>query len=270
MSTDLTKQPTMDPAAIKALIIGGDMKKLTEAEKVQYYRSVCDSLGLNPLTQPFNYLSLNGKEVLYATRACTEQLRKINGVSITSLEGKQVGDLYIVTCHVKDAHGRMDVSTGAVNIKGLQGDPLANAIMKSETKSKRRATLSICGLGFLDESEVDTVQHSEPPLQSKFANPTSPPPAATHKAQQEPRTNINKAEAATINGILTNAGVPWDWLLRKLEVERAGEITLKQFDNIMANSHKLRAEYDAEQEQEIVIDDSNESNYATAEAASDN
>ena len=34
---------------------------------------------------------------------------------------------------------------------------LANAIMKTETKAKRRATLSICGLGFLDESEIETI-----------------------------------------------------------------------------------------------------------------
>jgi len=33
--------------------------------------------------------------------------------------------------------------------------------MKSETKSKRRATLSICGLGMLDESELDTMPKYE-------------------------------------------------------------------------------------------------------------
>jgi hypothetical protein len=40
---------------------------------------------------------------------------------------------------------------------GLKGDALANALMKAETKSKRRVTLSICGLGMLDETEVDTI-----------------------------------------------------------------------------------------------------------------
>jgi hypothetical protein len=42
-------------------------------------------------------------------------------------------------------------------IKGLQGDALANALMKAETKSKRRVTLSICGLGMLDETEMETI-----------------------------------------------------------------------------------------------------------------
>ncbi|EOV0478051.1 hypothetical protein ACOIM4_001927, partial [Campylobacter coli] len=45
--------------------------------------------------------------------------------------------------------------TGALNIKNLGGDNLANAIMKAITKAKRRVTLSICGLGMLDESELD-------------------------------------------------------------------------------------------------------------------
>jgi len=44
-----------------------------------------------------------------------------------------------------------------VSIKGLTGDSLCNAMMKSVTKAKRRVTLSICGLGLLDETEVDSV-----------------------------------------------------------------------------------------------------------------
>jgi hypothetical protein len=44
-----------------------------------------------------------------------------------------------------------------VAIGTLRGDALANAIMKCETKAKRRLTLSLCGLGMLDESEIETV-----------------------------------------------------------------------------------------------------------------
>jgi hypothetical protein len=41
-----------------------------------------------------------------------------------------------------------------VNIEGLKGEALANALMKAETKAKRRATLSAVGLGMMDESEI--------------------------------------------------------------------------------------------------------------------
>ena len=43
---------------------------------------------------------------------------------------------------------------GVVSITGLKGENLANAMMKAETKAKRRATLSICGLGWMDEVEA--------------------------------------------------------------------------------------------------------------------
>jgi hypothetical protein len=49
------------------------------------------------------------------------------------------------------------MAKGAVNINGLRGEALANALMKAETKAKRRATLSLCGLGMLDETEVSDI-----------------------------------------------------------------------------------------------------------------
>ena len=53
--------------------------------------------------------------------------------------------------------GRTDESVGAVSLEGLKGDHRANALMKCETKAKRRVTLSICGLTFLDESEIESI-----------------------------------------------------------------------------------------------------------------
>lgn len=58
-------------------------------------------------------------------------------------------------------HGRQDESIGAVPIAALKGEALANAMMKCETKAKRRVTLSICGLGMLDETEVESVSSSQ-------------------------------------------------------------------------------------------------------------
>ena len=39
---------------------------------------------------------------------------------------------------------------------------LVNAKLKAITKAKRRVTLSICGLGFLDETEIDTIPSAQP------------------------------------------------------------------------------------------------------------
>ena len=67
---------------MESVIAKGDLAKLTPEERVRYYNEVCRSMGLNPLTQPFSYITLNGKLTLYATRACADQLRKVNGVSL--------------------------------------------------------------------------------------------------------------------------------------------------------------------------------------------
>lgn len=142
---------------IESVVIGGDLSRLTAEQRVNYYKAVCESTGLNPLTRPFDYITLNGKLTLYAKKDATDQLRKNDDVSITKLETKELNDIYMVTAYASNKSGRTDVATGAVNIAGLNGDALANALMKAETKSKRRVTLSICGLGLLDETEVETV-----------------------------------------------------------------------------------------------------------------
>ena len=142
---------------ISNLVLNGDISKMSNEMKVQYYNQLCHSLNLNPVTKPFQIIAFQGKTILYATKDCTEQLRKINKVSIVELNQDLKEGLCISKCKVQDKDNRYDIATGVVNIAGLKGGDLANAIMKSETKAKRRATLSICGLGILDESELDTM-----------------------------------------------------------------------------------------------------------------
>ena len=150
-------QTTSGAATLEEVLIEGNLARLTPEQRVDYYRRVCESAGLNPLTPPFDYLTLNGKLVLYCNRAGTDQLRLVHGVSVTRLESNLIGDVYVVTANGQTASGRTDAATGAVPIAGLKGESLANAYMKAETKAKRRLTLSLSGLGFLDESEVQTI-----------------------------------------------------------------------------------------------------------------
>lgn len=143
--------------SVEQAVIGGDLSRLKPEERVNYYRAVCNSLGLNPLTKPFAYINLNGKLTLYALKDCTEQLRAIHRVSLTIVNREVIDGVYVVTTHASRHDGRSDESTGAVSVEGLKGEAKANAMMKAETKSKRRVTLSVCGLGMLDESEVETI-----------------------------------------------------------------------------------------------------------------
>jgi len=156
MTTAMVVNESM-PELLERVVIGGDLSKLQPAERLQYYREVCSSIGLNPLTRPFEYLTLNGKMLLYARRDATDQLRRVHGVSVQIMAREQHGDVYAVVARATDGKGRTDESVGAVTTQGLRGEALANALMKAETKAKRRVTLSICGLGLMDETEVETV-----------------------------------------------------------------------------------------------------------------
>jgi hypothetical protein len=142
---------------IEQALVEGDLSNLTPEQRVNYYLQVCESVGLNRFAKPFAYLRLQGGLQLYATKNATDQLRDIHGVSIVGLEREQIGELLVVTATARRADGRTDSSIGAVAVGGLKGESLANAMMKAETKAKRRVTLSLCGLGVLDESEVDSV-----------------------------------------------------------------------------------------------------------------
>lgn len=122
----------VDSKGIENLLINGNLESLNEKQRIEYYSKVCDSLGLNPLTKPFDYIKLSGKLTLYANKNATEQLRKIYKVSILDMNTNQVGDVLVTKCKVQDGMGRTDVSTGAVTVGNLRGDALANAIMKSE------------------------------------------------------------------------------------------------------------------------------------------
>jgi hypothetical protein len=132
-----TSTPVVPSEILEQVLIGGDLSRLTEAQRLAYYRAVCQSLGLNPLTKPFEYLTLNGKLRLYALRDCADQLRRLHGISISIVNRERLQDLYVVTARAKDKTGREDESTGAVALGTLKGDALANALMKAETKAKR-------------------------------------------------------------------------------------------------------------------------------------
>lgn len=155
--TALATADDVQHAVMESLALKGDISALSGEQKTIYLERLCTSLGLNPLTQPFLPLKLNGKEVLYASRGCTDQLANVHKLTREIIKTEKIEDVYVATCRVSGPDGRFDISTGAVPLGGLKGDALANALMKAETKAKRRATLCYCGLGFLDETEIETI-----------------------------------------------------------------------------------------------------------------
>lgn len=145
-------------AAALELALAGDLARLTVEDRLKYIARTCELVGLNPLTKPFDIMSFNGKTVLYANKSCAEQLRKIHGVSVEIVERKVEFGCLIVRCKATDGSGRHDEALAAVPFNEKNPELASNAMMKAETKAKRRVTFSICGLGFAADVDNDQTQ----------------------------------------------------------------------------------------------------------------
>jgi hypothetical protein len=178
---------TIDDRTLFNLVTNGDCSKLDENGKLAYYKARCDAAGVDPRTSPFQFLLLNGKQVLYATKGCTDQLASKNKIACEVLSQVTESGLRVVTVRSRTADGRQTDEIGAVNVEGMKGDQLANAYMKAVTKAKRRAILSICGLGMLDETEIETIKdavavpvETRKPEPAKIVHDAKPAPTASN------------------------------------------------------------------------------------------
>jgi len=152
--------------AVEEALMMNNFEKLPAEARVTYLHQLCESMGLNPLSHPFEFIKLNGRWTLYAKKGCTDQLRAVNGVNIEIVENTiHDHQVYVhVRATVPDDRFptgvRSDEDIGVVFI-GSGAEALNNR-MKAVTKAKRRVTLSICGLGFIDETELETVGSKVP------------------------------------------------------------------------------------------------------------
>lgn len=182
-----------DMQAIYALIVNGDLSRLSQPQRVMYYKEVCTSVGLNPMTQPFEFVKLNGKLVLYAKKEAATQLAQKHEVSVEIISQALDKDMsiYEVWTRASTSRGRVMDDMGAVPLSAaVKGEAAANAKMKAITKAKRRAILSICGLGMLDESELETIRgaqvvpvYEEP---QEDPEPVKPEPAPSYEKKTKP------------------------------------------------------------------------------------
>lgn len=217
---------------IADVINRGDLKDLTPQQEVEHNLAVCRSLGLNPLTQPFEYLTLNGRRVLYAKRSATDQLRKIHSISVAIIGYELADGLLTVTARATTKDGRSDEDYGVVAFKGGASEIAANAKMKCATKAKRRVTLSICGLGYMDESEIP--------------------------GRELPKT-IGKDQISALKKYATeiNADIPafLDYLSDRweLDIGKFADIPSSHYEDAMGRL-KFKADHEAAQKQQVVAE----------------
>jgi hypothetical protein len=178
-----------EAAVTASIIIDGDLSRLHPSDKVLYYRGYCERLGLDPFTKPFDLLRLQGREVLYLTRSGAQQLNKMHGVShqIISRELMAEPGIFQVIARATLPDGRFTESMSAVSIANLKGEQYCNALMKAETKAKRRSTLDLLGLGILSEEEAVSLPGERVDI--------APPPDAVEVYSEDEELNIDIAKA---------------------------------------------------------------------------
>jgi hypothetical protein len=147
----------LDPKIQDSIVLRGDLSGLNEGQKRDYYLYRCRQVGLDPAAKPFDLLTLNGKQILYANAGATQQLCAIHKLSTQITHRERIDGIYVVSVRCTGADGRVSENQGAVDVSSLSGERLANALLKATTKAIRRAVLSHAGLGMLDETEVETI-----------------------------------------------------------------------------------------------------------------
>lgn len=241
--------------AVHRMAAGGkDTAAMSPKEKEAVLAGICHALGLNPLFSPVQFLTLNGKQVLYATRGATDQLAAKHRLNREIIDGPKMLDLggvKIGYCRVRVTHpdGRTEESTATLP----WGDP-ANILMKLETKGKRRGTLSILGLGILDESELETIPGVELPAgkpastmqgiesESRSApRSTEPAPPMTYDVEQlcadiETRPGLSELAALWV-AVRGDVG-QWP----KSHLTRAWDAAKARAEALGSSQAKLRAE----------------------------
>ena len=179
-------------SGIMAAVADGNVSKLNASQKLQYLHAYCKSLGLNPLSNPIQFTKLNGREIPYATKNATDQLRQIHHVSCEVLNQDLDRDAGLVTVRVRltTPDGRTDEDVGVVPLPKGNGEAVGNAILKCVSKAKRRATLSMFGLGCIDELEVAAVKAAVTSTIRPKPTPALPPAALCEEELTEQFNSI--------------------------------------------------------------------------------
>lgn len=144
-------------AALLHYLGTGDLSKLSGEQRKALYKRTCDSLGINSLTRPFEWVEFydpdtKGKKlVLYPRAACADQLAYQHRIRVEVLDEKNVGTLHKVEMRGTLPNGRTETNVAYLDLTDRDGNPLrnqrlGNAYMKARTKCKRRLVFGMVGM----------------------------------------------------------------------------------------------------------------------------
>lgn len=154
--TGITRaDPEQAAGALAHILATGDLSQLSDEQRVAYYLEQCRSLGLNPISRPFDWIWFKEpggaeKLALYPNQSAAAQLRRNHQISVRITRREIVGELFVCEAEGVTPNGRMGQASKYVPLTNkygkLTGSNLANAFAKAETGALRRLALSMVGL----------------------------------------------------------------------------------------------------------------------------
>ncbi len=188
-------------ALLSAVASGKDTRALSNDDRRALLASLNRQLGLNPLSGGVTFLLTNGRETLYVTKQGTDQIARREKLTRETLKGPCVETMEgvkVVICQVRVKHpdGRAETCTATLP---FSAGGIVNDLMKVETKAKRRATLSLCGLGMLAEDEIETIPGARTVPADVLAEPVVVAPPLTPRgpsARDVARMGIERPQSA--------------------------------------------------------------------------
>ena len=199
-----------------------DLSSLNEQEQNTWAIEVCEKYKMDKLMCPISFIPnpKTNKIIPYLNRAGSEQLIFNHKMKVTVSEPSFINNVCIVKATVIMPNGVINENIGCVNIEGLKGEALSNAIMKSTTKAKRRAVIGAVGLGLLDELEVEDIKYTEVKYTANNNKPV------TH-VNIVPATTKQEEEVTSAHVMLQTTTEGLNNLYKKLTAEKQNE--LKKF-----------------------------------------
>ena len=147
-----------EPAVVEQLI-RGDVSSVPRESLLRYIFTFCERVGISPLAVPFSLMKTQRGMQLFANRNFYDAVASKYSVSRECVgEGFFEGTkLYYTRYRATTPDGRVTEDMALVDTTGLNGNDLANAIMKAHTKGRNRVTRAHLGFPFPDETEAETV-----------------------------------------------------------------------------------------------------------------
>lgn len=159
-----------DQTLIKQAVAQGPaiLNGCSDLVKETYLAIISSKYGIDPDLKAFDLIKLNGKMTLYPNKRAADYIRQKMGISITLLE-TWIEDNYFYVRVAATMGNRTDFDLACIALFKQEWDPKdakmilrnaapeerANLQMKCVSKAKRRVTLSICGLDYLQTETVE-------------------------------------------------------------------------------------------------------------------